>query len=125
MGSADMRPDERNPKAANSPALVKKESGPTRRQTSEHHGEVAEWTKAPVSTETGPREGTEGSNPSFTAERESNRALLNLNNDRVVPRRWVGRRLANRPTSPAPQPRRAAVGRWSGALCREAEAPDS
>jgi len=42
-----------------------------------------------------------------------------------VLRRWVGRRMAKRPTSPAPQPRRAAVGRWSGVLCREAEPPDS
>jgi len=42
-----------------------------------------------------------------------------------VPRRWVGQRMAKRPTSPAPQPRCAAAGRWSGALCRQAEASDS
>jgi hypothetical protein len=48
-----------------------------------------------------------------------------MNKDRVVPRRWVGRRMAERPTSPAPQPRRAAVGRWSGAPCPSAGAPDS
>jgi hypothetical protein len=42
-----------------------------------------------------------------------------------VSRRWVGRRLANRPTSPASQPRCAAADRWSGALCRQAEAADS
>jgi hypothetical protein len=88
------------------------------------HGEVAEWTKAPV-LGTGPARGTEGSNPSFTAERESHRALPHLNSDRVVPRRWVGQRMAERPTSPAPRPRCAAADRWSGALCREAEAPDA
>jgi hypothetical protein len=106
--------------AAMSLPVTKQLSEPARRIS----GEVAEWTKAPVLA-TGPARGTEGSNPSFTAGRESNRALPYLNNDRVVSRRWVGQRMAKRPTSPAPQPRCAAADRWSGALCREAEAPDA
>ena len=93
--------------------------------TQQSPGGVAEWSKAPVLV-TGTRKGDEGSNPSFTTERTSDRALPNLNNDRVVPRRWVGRRVIG-PTPSSPHARCAATGRWSGALylCREVELPDA
>ena len=94
----------------------------------ENPGEVAERSKAPVH-KTGSRKGTEGSNPSFTTERNRESALPIFDNRRAVPRRWVGRRMTNRsgPTSSAPQLRSAATVRRSGAplFCQETEAPDA
>jgi hypothetical protein len=91
-------------------------------------GEVAERSKAPVQR-TGSRKGTEGSNPSFTAERNLTGALPIFDNHRAVPRRWVGRRMTDRngPTSPAPHPRSAAAARRSGApvVFDETGAPDA
>jgi hypothetical protein len=119
MAATDLGLSTSDPYRAALPTTASKELKLARRAP----GEVAKWSKAPVSAT-----GDEGSNPSFTPEREyppGAGALLTFNNDRVMQRRWVGQRMANRPTSPAPQPRCAAAGRWSGALCRQAEAADS
>ena len=110
-------------------------------------GDVAEWSKASI-------HGIEheGSNPSFTAEQTGGRTrdrapraprLRTLNNDRVVQRDQHGPRdahatgttplgtsvgggRATRAASPS-LPRRAAAGRWSGALPsgRRSEPPDA
>jgi hypothetical protein len=89
-------------------------SNPTKRAN--QPGGVAERFKAPVSHQTGTREGREGSIPSPTTEHQPG-ALL-LNNDRVVQRRRAGQRSHNRPASPSPRPQHAAMGRWPAGLCR-------
>jgi hypothetical protein len=86
-------------------------SNPTQRIA--NPGGVAERFKAPVSKQTGTREGLEGSFPSSTTEHRLGAPLLY--SDRVVQRHRTGRRRHARPASPSPliQPQHAAVGRWS------------